>query len=68
MKIEKEIKKEQSSHQEWLASIERGLKRASEEASKVARFYGTPIYIQDKNGKIIALKPDAKTSNSIQGK
>lgn len=37
--------------------IERALKRAAEEARRVARFYGTPIYIQDESGKIIALKP-----------
>lgn len=38
--------------------IERALKRAAEEARRVARFYGTPIYVHDqKSGKIVALKP-----------
>lgn len=58
MKMEKEIKKTTKEHQEWLAGIERALKRAAEEARRVARFYGTPIYVQDeKSGKIVALKP-----------
>lgn len=57
MKIEKEIKKGKSEHEEWLAGIERALTRAAEEARKVARFYGTPIYIQEKGGKVIAVKP-----------
>jgi hypothetical protein len=38
------------------AKIERALLRAGVEARKVARFYGTPIYIE-KDGKIIAVKP-----------
>ncbi len=42
---------------EWTAGIERALKRAAEEARRVARFYGTPIYIQEKGGKVTALKP-----------
>ncbi|MCX6957428.1 MAG: hypothetical protein NT164_02690 [Verrucomicrobiae bacterium] len=42
---------------EWTAAIERALTRAAEEARKVARFYGTPIYIQEKGGKVIAVKP-----------
>lgn len=37
--------------------IERALKRAAEEARRVARFHGTPIYIQEKGGKVIAVKP-----------
>lgn len=37
--------------------IERALTRAAKEARKVARFYGTPIYIQEKGGKVIAVKP-----------
>ena len=37
--------------------IERALTRAAEEARKMARFYGTPIYIQGEDGKIVALKP-----------
>ncbi len=37
--------------------IERALKRAAEEARRVARFYGTPIYIQEKGGKVTAIKP-----------
>ena len=54
---QKEIKKETREQDEWLAGIERALTRAAEEARKVARFYGTPIYVQGKDGKIVALKP-----------
>jgi hypothetical protein len=54
MKQEETNKEKQDA---WLASIERALTRAAEEARKVARFYGTPIYVQGKDGKIVALKP-----------
>lgn len=49
-------KKEVTEQDLMLAKIERALRSAAEEARKVARFYGTPIYIE-KNGKVIALKP-----------
>ncbi len=38
------------------AKVGRALRRAGRAARKVARDYGTPVYVW-KNGKVVALKP-----------
>ncbi len=35
---------------------EKALRRAAKTARKIARMYGTPIYVWQ-NGKVVALKP-----------
>ena len=40
----------------FAASVGRALRRASQTARKIARAYGTPIYLW-KNGKVVAEKP-----------
>ena len=37
-------------------AVGRSLRRAAKEARRIARMYGTPIYIV-KNGKVVAEKP-----------
>ena len=37
-------------------AVGRSLRRAAKQARKIARMYGTPIYVM-KNGKIVAVKP-----------
>jgi hypothetical protein len=37
-------------------AVGRSLRRAAKEARKIARMYGTPIYVL-RNGKVVALKP-----------
>jgi len=44
------------SSQEFAAAVGRALRRAAKTACRIARMYGTPIYIE-KSGKIVALKP-----------
>jgi hypothetical protein len=41
---------------EFAANVGRALRRAARVARKVARFHGTPIYIE-RNCKIVAEKP-----------
>jgi hypothetical protein len=41
---------------EFSKAVGRSLRRAAKEARKIARMYGTPIYII-KNGKVVAEKP-----------
>jgi hypothetical protein len=36
--------------------VGRALRRAAKDARKIARMYGTPIYVL-KNGKVVAQKP-----------
>lgn len=45
-----------SRNREFTKGIERALKRAAAEARRVARRYGTPIYVVE-NGKIVAKDP-----------
>ncbi|HEX4241965.1 MAG TPA: hypothetical protein VHZ53_11185 [Steroidobacteraceae bacterium] len=40
----------------FLEGVERALRQAAKEARRVARFYGTPIYVWE-NGKVVAKKP-----------
>ncbi len=41
---------------EFVAAVGLALRRSARRARKIARMYGTPIYIE-RNGKIVALKP-----------
>jgi len=43
-------------HDEFSRAVGRSLRRAAKEARRIARIYGTPIYIS-KNGKVVAVKP-----------
>lgn len=43
-------------HDDFSRAVARSLRRAAKEARKVARMYGTPVYIM-KDGKIVAEKP-----------
>jgi hypothetical protein len=40
----------------FAAGVERGMRLAAKSARKIARMYGTPIYILER-GKIVAKKP-----------
>jgi hypothetical protein len=40
----------------FAAGVGRGLRRAARTARKVARMYGTPIYVWE-NGKVVAKDP-----------
>jgi hypothetical protein len=41
---------------DFAAGVGRALRRAAKDARKIARMYGTPIYVL-KNGKVVAEKP-----------
>ena len=41
---------------DFAAGVGRALRRAAKDARKIARMYGTPIYVL-KNGKVVAQKP-----------
>lgn len=41
---------------EFSKAVGRSLRRAGKQARKIARMYGTPVYIM-KNGKVVAEKP-----------
>ena len=41
---------------EFSKAVGRSLRRAAKEARKIARMYGTPVYVME-NGKIVAEKP-----------
>jgi hypothetical protein len=41
----------------FAAGVGRGLRKAARTARKIARMYGTPIYIWE-NGKVVAKDPD----------
>lgn len=43
-------------HDDFSRAVGRSLRRAAKEARRVARMYGTPVYVM-KNGKIVAEKP-----------
>jgi hypothetical protein len=40
----------------FAAGVGRALRRAAKDAQKIARMYGTPIYVWEK-GKVVAKKP-----------
>lgn len=40
----------------FAAGVGRALRRAAKDARKIARIYGTPIYVWE-NGKVVAKKP-----------
>ncbi len=42
--------------QRFLESVKRAMPAATRRARKVARMYGTPIYVWE-NGKVVAKKP-----------
>jgi hypothetical protein len=50
----KSPKKKQES---FAAGVGRGMRRAARTARKVARMYGTPIYVWE-NGKVVAKNPN----------
>ena len=51
------MKPSKNKHNEPLAiAAGRALRRAGKAARKIARMYGTPVYVE-KNGKIIAQRP-----------
>jgi hypothetical protein len=52
-------KKPSKKKESFAAGVGRGLRRAARTARKVARMYGTPIYVW-KNGKVVALNPNDK--------
>ena len=41
----------------FAAGVGRGLRKAARSARKIAKMYGTPIYIWE-NGKVVAKDPD----------
>jgi hypothetical protein len=41
--------------------VGRGLRKSAQTARKVARMYGTPIYVWE-NGKVVAKDPNSKES------
>ena len=41
---------------DFVKGVGEGLRRAARDARKIARMYGTPIYVIE-NGKIVAKKP-----------
>jgi hypothetical protein len=43
-------------HDDFSRAVGRSLRRAAKEARKIARMYGTPIYVL-RNGKVVAEKP-----------
>ena len=43
-------------HDDFSRAVGRSLRRAAKAACKIARMYGTPIYIL-KDGKVVAEKP-----------
>jgi hypothetical protein len=43
-------------HEEFAVGVGRALRRAAKDARKIAKMYGTPIYVL-KNGKVVAEKP-----------
>ena len=43
-------------HDDFSRAVGRSLRRAAKQARKVARMYGTPIYVL-KDGKVVAEKP-----------
>lgn len=50
-------KKPPKRKESFAAGVGRGLRRAARTARKVARMYGTPIYVWE-NGKVVALNPN----------
>jgi hypothetical protein len=42
--------------EDFATGVGRALRRAAKDARKIARMYGTPIYVL-KNGKVVAEKP-----------
>jgi len=44
----------------FAAGVGRGLRRAALTARKIARMYGTPIYVWE-NGKVVAIDPNTET-------
>jgi len=52
----------------FAAGVGRGLRRAARTARKIARMYGTPIYVWE-NGKVVAIDPNTETKlKSIRSK
>jgi hypothetical protein len=49
-------KKRSRETEDFAAGVGRGLRRAAKTARKIARMYGTPIYVWE-NGKVVAKKP-----------
>jgi hypothetical protein len=45
-------------HEHFATGVGRALRRAAKDAQKVARMYGTPLYVWE-NGKVVAKKPQA---------
>jgi hypothetical protein len=43
-------------HDDFSRAVGRSLRRAAKQARKIARMYGTPVYVM-KDGKIVAEKP-----------
>jgi hypothetical protein len=41
---------------DFAAGVGRALRRAAKDVRKIARMYGTPVYVL-KNGKVVAEKP-----------
>ena len=50
-------------HDDFSRAVGRSLRRAAKAACKIARMYGTPIYIL-KDGKVVAEKPCDRTDLS----
>jgi hypothetical protein len=45
-----------STSKDQAAQVGRALRRAAQDARKVARMHGTPLYVWE-NGKVVATKP-----------
>ena len=54
MKAKKRSRRVRS--QSFAAGVGRALRRAAKDARKIARMYGTPIYVWE-DGKVVAKKP-----------
>lgn len=52
-------KKPPERKESFAAGVGRGLRKAARTARKVARMYGTPIYVWE-NGKVVAKDPNDK--------
>jgi hypothetical protein len=49
-------KKRSRKPEDFATGVGRGLRQAAKTARKIARMYGTPIYVWE-NGKVVAKKP-----------
>lgn len=56
MAKKRKLKARSRKPESFATGVGRALRRAAKEARKIARMYGTPIYVLE-NGKVVAKKP-----------